>query len=172
MVNLSPQNRISNWRLVLGSLHSFVHNFWTADPNAMKPPPLKTKHPKLSNELIIIEFGSVTKEIYLFEVRQVADVKALSAKRVNNVNAPHFGSYRFGPLPKPCLPSSCKAKTCGNCRFMHCPCCYTHFTPTTSRDTPLQLWFIRMQHPLYSLTLFTSFHLFSYVFSLYKASTI
>ena len=48
----------------------------------MKPHPLDTRHPKVSNESIIIEFGAVTRELWLFEVGVVAGVNAFNAERV------------------------------------------------------------------------------------------
>ena len=48
----------------------------------MKPHPLETRHPSLSNESRIIEFRSKTRELYLFEVGVAADVNAFNAKRV------------------------------------------------------------------------------------------
>ena len=64
----------------LDSLHYLAHNFLTGDPTAMKPHSLETTHPKLSNESIIIEFGSKTRELCLFEVGVAADVNAFNAK--------------------------------------------------------------------------------------------
>ena len=48
----------------------------------MKVHPLETKHPKLSNESRIFEFGSQTGGICLFEVGVVAGVNVFNAKRV------------------------------------------------------------------------------------------
>ena len=48
----------------------------------MKVHPLETRHPKLSNESRIFEFGSQTGGICLFEVGVVAGVNVFNVKRV------------------------------------------------------------------------------------------
>ena len=112
-MKLSPQNRISKCRPVLDSLHPLAHHFWTDDPNGMKPHPLYTRHPKVSNESTIIEFGVVTRELWLFEVGVVAGVNAFNAKRVRCVNACDYGSCCLCLLIKHILPPLARPKNVG-----------------------------------------------------------
>jgi len=122
---------------------------------------LETRHPKLSNKPKIIEFGLVFREIRILEVGLAADVNTFITKRVKHVFSFPFRLCCLVPLPKPCVPSSSKAKKCDNDGCMNPLCCYTLFTPKDiKRHTSSPL-----VHPNVAaanlLVFITPFHVFS-----------
>ena len=137
LVKFSPQAHGILVQDSLDSLQYLGHNFWSAGPIAVKLDSLETRHPTFSNKPKIIEFGSVFRQMSLLEVGLAADVNAFITKCVKHVFSFPFRLCCLVPLPKPCIPSSSKAKRCENYGCMNPLGCYTLFTSKASRDIPL-----------------------------------